>query len=329
MSTATIKRAPGRASRMNQSTRRPRQNKGVLNQIIAYVPLSAEQIHKLVTWLVGLVIVAALWFTASFLGLPAMVGAEVSDLAGRAGFAVAKIEVRGLERMDEMPVSDIAVKYVDRSMLSVDLDKLRAEVMTLGWVKEARVSRRLPDALVVEVVERQPVAVWQHDGQLDLIDASGAVLGGVDASSIPDLPLVVGPQANRQTVALAKLMDAAPALKPMLAGATWIGNRRWDLRFQSGEQLLLPEGEAEAAAALVNFARMDGVDRLLGRGVLRFDMRDPGRFVLRLPPGQSKSDAPSVTAPGADTVVTTGGDTAKAEGAEKAKSTSSTQETEG
>ena len=28
---------------------------------------------------------------------------------------------------------------------------------------------------------------------------------------------------------------------------------------------------------------MDGANRLLGRGILRFDMRDPERFVLRLP----------------------------------------------
>lgn len=323
MSTATIKRTTGRGGRVSQPSRRPRQSKGLMTQLLSYVPLSPELIHKLMTWFIGLIVAAMLWVAASFLGLPAMVGAEISDLAGRAGFAVAKIEVRGLERMDEMPVSDIAVKYVDRSMLSVDLDKLRAEVMTLGWVKEARVSRRLPDALVVEVVERQPVAVWQHDGQLKLIDASGAALGSVDPDSIPDLPLVVGPQANRKTEALAKLMDAAPALKPMLAGATWIGNRRWDLRFQSGEQLLLPEGEAEAAAALVNFARMDGVDRLLGRGVLRFDMRDPSRFVLRLPPGQSKTDAPAVTSAKTDTVVTTGGAEPKAPPAP------STQETEG
>ena len=82
----------------------------------------------------------------------------------------------------------------------------------------------------------------------------------------------------------------------MLAGATWVGNRRWDLQFQSGETLALPEGDSEAAAALVNFARMDGVDRLLGRGIVRFDMRDPARFVLRLPPGRSGGDAGAVPA---------------------------------
>jgi cell division protein FtsQ len=306
MSSATIKRGSGRGSRMDVggARRRKARRRGLLDRLLDHVPLSPAQISKLLTWAIMLIIIALVWLAARFFGLPAMVGAEISQLAGRAGFQVAKIEVLGLERMDEMPVSSIAVRYVDRSMLSVDLARLRADVMTLGWVQEARVSRRLPDTLVVDVVERQPAAVWQHDGRLSLVDAGGVELGGVDADNLPDLPLVVGPDANRQTHALSRLMDAAPALKPMLAGATWVGSRRWDLRFQSGEQLLLPEGEAEAAAALVNFARMDGVDRLLGRGVLRFDMRDPSRFVLRLPPGQGQGAAPTVSATNVKTVVT-------------------------
>ena len=136
--------------------------------------------------------------------------------------------------------------------------------------------------------EREPVAVWQNGGRLALIDVTGTVLQAVSPSSMPDLPLVVGPNANQQTAALGQLMEAAPALKPMLAGATWVGNRRWDLRFQSGETLSLPEGSKEAAGALVNFARMDGVNRLLGRGIVRFDMRDPDKFVLRLPADNAK-----------------------------------------
>lgn len=306
MSTATIRRGSGRGGRMNagEAGRRPRRRKGLVDRLLGYLPLTHDQIARILSWGIALVVIALLGVAARFLGLPAMIGAEISELAGRAGFQVAKIEVRGLDRMDEMPVSEIAVKYVDRSMLSVDLDRLRAEVMRLDWVGEARVSRRLPDTLVVDVVERRPVAVWQNGGRLSLIDAKGTELGAVDPEAIPDLPLVVGPEANHQTAALARLMDAAPALKPLLAGATWVGNRRWDLRFQSGEQLLLPEGEAEAAAALVNFARMDGVDRLLGRGVLRFDMRDRDRFVLRLPPGRGKGDAPTVTSAGTSTVVT-------------------------
>jgi cell division protein FtsQ len=83
-------------------------------------------------------------------------------------------------------------------------------------------------------------------------------------------------------------MDQVPTLKPQLASATWVGGRRWDLSFQSGETLALPEGEGDARSALIKFARLDKSSGLLGRGVVRFDLRIPGKMVVRLPraPGE-------------------------------------------
>ncbi|MBO9574795.1 MAG: cell division protein FtsQ/DivIB [Sphingobium sp.] len=298
MNTATIRRNNGRGTRggLGGRNKRPSQRKAWTAKLLEALPLDEHQLHRLITWALGLILLALLWLVALFFGIPAMLWSEASDLAGRAGMRVAKVEVHGTEHMEETPVYNQALTQVDHSMLSLDLEGVRAQIMKLGWVQDARISRRLPDTLVVNIVERRPVAVWQRNGEFSLVDASGVVLAGVNPSSMPGLPLVVGPDANRQTAALAKLMDAAPALKPMLAGATWIGNRRWDLQFQSGETLALPEGEAESAAALVNFARMDGVDRLLGRGFVRFDMRDPARFVARLAPGRSGGDVGAVPA---------------------------------
>ena len=39
-------------------------------------------------------------------------------------------------------------------------------------------------------------------------------------------------------------------LAPQLESATWVGRRRWDLQFQTGETIALPEGEAAARTAL-------------------------------------------------------------------------------
>ncbi|EQB13070.1 cell division protein FtsQ [Sphingobium lactosutens DS20] len=257
-----------------------------VDKLIEHLPVSEATLQRMASWAIVGIFGAILVAISIYLGLPDVARQQAADMAARAGFEVEKVEVRGVERMDELPVYNIALGQVDRSMLSLDLPHVRQQMLKLGWVKDARISRRLPDTLVVDIVERDPVAVWQHDGQLHLIDVSGVVLQSVSASAMPDLPLVVGPNANRQTAGLNKLMENAPALKPMLAGATWVGNRRWDLRFQSGETLSLPEGDTQSASALVNFARMDGVNRLLGRGIVRFDMRDPDRFVLRLPQGR-------------------------------------------
>jgi cell division protein FtsQ len=261
-----------------------------LDRAIEVLPVSEATVQRVASWAIVGVVGGVAVGAAIFMGLPGMAQAEAAKLASRAGFEVAKVEVRGVERMDELPVYNIALGQVDRSMLALDLTKVRGEMLKLGWVKDARISRRLPDTLVVDIVEREPVAVWQHDGQLHLIDVGGAVLQSVSTSAMPDLPLVVGPNANQQTAGLNRLMENAPALKPMLAGATWVGNRRWDLRFQSGETLSLPEGDKASAGALVNFARMDGVNRLLGRGIVKFDMRDPDRFVLRLPQERKTAD---------------------------------------
>jgi cell division protein FtsQ len=78
-------------------------------------------------------------------------------------------------------------------------------------------------------------------------------------------------------------MADVPTLKPQLASATWVGGRRWDLNFQSGETVALPEGEEEARTALVHFAKMDKSNGLLGRGMVRFDLRIPGKMIVRLP----------------------------------------------
>ena len=296
--TARLTGAGGPRGRNGSGRGKPGKRRSWFGRMLHALPVSEDTLQRMASWAIVGIVVAAVGGIAMLLGVPAMAGQKAAEVAANAGFEVQKVEVRGVERMDELPVYNIALGQVDRSMLSLDLPKVRDEMLKLGWVKDARISRRLPDTLVVDIVERDPVAVWQHDGQLHLIDVQGVVLQSVSTDAMPDLPLVVGPDANRQTAGLNKLMENAPALKPMLAGATWVGNRRWDLRFQSGETLSLPEGDRASATALVNFARMDGVNRLLGRGIVKFDMRDPDRFILRLPQNQV-SDKAEVSAPAA------------------------------
>lgn len=298
MSAATIKRGNASGRRPKARGKAPgRALKRVsrFDKVLALLPVSEATLQRMATWTMLALLGGAAYGTATFMGLPAMAQQEFAEVTARAGFEVAKVEVHGVERMDEMDVYQIALGEVDQSMATLDLAGLRTRLLTLGWVKDARVSRRLPDTLVVDIVERQPKAVWQHSGNLRLIDENGAVLESVSADAMPDLPLVIGPNANMQTHDLNTLLDSAPALKPMLAGATWVGNRRWDLRFQSGETLSLPQGSTESAAALVTFARMDGVNRLLGRGIVRFDMRDPDKFILRKADGKAATNAEATT----------------------------------
>lgn len=284
MSSTKIKRGkapPRRPARAPKKRRKVQQSR--LDAIINALPISPQRLQRVANWTVGIGLAGLVALVAQATGVTAKIHEEYAQAVGRAGFQVRKVEVVGADRIDRLKVYDIALAQKDRSMAAVDLEDVRHDLMQYGWIKDARVSRRLPDTLVVDIVERSPAAIWQHNNRLSLIDEKGVVLEPVTVATMPDLPLVIGPKANQRAQDLDRLLSEASSLKELLAGATWVGNRRWDLRFRSGETLSLPEGEPEAKAALAKFAHMDGANRLLGRGILRFDMRDPSRFVLRLP----------------------------------------------
>ena len=301
-SAATIRRPPAKVRA--QAKRKPARKKqpSLIVRMLAGIPISAAMWQRIATVAILGTGAGGLLLIAVLLGVPAYLGSQMADAIGRAGFAVKRVEITGIDRMERLSVYAVALDQNTRAMPLVDLDQVRDQLMQYGWIKDARVSRRLPDTLVIDIVERKPAAVWQHGGQLSLIDDGGIVLEPVALNAMPDLPLVIGPDANVQATALTDLMAKAPRLKPMLAGATWVGGRRWDLKFQSGETLALPEGDRDASRALIKFTEMDTADRLLGRGFVRFDMRDPAKMFVRV--GNNK---PSIDDPHEDGSTEAGG----------------------
>jgi len=248
-------------------------------RLLARVPVSPETMGRIVGGAVLAAAGTALAAAALWAGVPGLVGTALAEGAGRAGLRVEKIAITGLSRMDRMSVYAVALEQQSRSLAMVDLAAVRARLLRYGWIADAEVSRRFPDTLLVHVTERVPAAVWQDGGQLTLIDEKGVLLEPVDPSAIPDLPLVIGPGADRQEGSYTALLAAAPQLKRRVLSAAWVGNRRWDLTFRTGEVLALPEDGADDA--LARFAKLEKNGPLLGRGWRRFDMRDPARLVAR------------------------------------------------
>lgn len=257
---------------------------GMIDRILRKLPVSEKGLQKSVTvLLVGGVAIAGV-AVAEASGVFVYAGSRVADIASDNGYRVRHLVVDGMNNIEATEVYSIIADQKDRSMPRVDVDAVRGDLMELSWVADARVMRRLPDTLVVEIEERVPTAIWRDGQKHALIDSSGHILEMVEAGYRPDLPRLTGPQANRMAEQLARLLDVAPALKDQVAGAEWVGNRRWNLGFHTGEQLQLPEGEAAAEDALLKFARFDGVNRLLGRDLINFDMRDPRNLYVRKEP---------------------------------------------
>jgi cell division protein FtsQ len=279
MSATRVRRGSGGRPAARKSSGRV----AVPRKIASKLPMEQAQANRLARWMFGLFVAAIAIVAAIALGLPAKIGTAAGEAVGEAGFRVRSVEVQGTRRMNPAPVYRIALDQKAAALPLVDVADIRQRLLGFGWVKDARVTRRYPDTLVVDIVERKPAALWQDEHRLNLVDAEGVVLDRVPVSQMPDLPLLIGRGANAHATELNALLAPLPAMRAQLVSASWIGQRRWDLALQTGETISLPEGQESAKMALAKFAKVDKSTGLLGRGIVRFDLRIPGKMTVQLP----------------------------------------------
>ena len=288
MSAAHVRRGGGNRPKPRKSAKVT-----VPKKISKRLPVDQARANRIAGLVFGAFMLAIALVVLIALDIPAKAERAAGAAVGHAGFTVSGYQIVGINHMNRSAVDEVVTDELHRAadeagtdkapQALVDADAIRERLLKFGWVKDARIMRRLPDTLVIDIVERKPAALWQNQGQLALIDSEGVVLDRVPVDKMPDLPLLIGPGANAQEKELSGLMADVPNLKPQVASATWVGGRRWDLNFQSGETVALPEGYDAARTALDKFARADKQSGLLGRGLVRFDLRVPGKMIVRLP----------------------------------------------
>lgn len=227
----------------------------------------------------ALVLVAFLW-AGGYLGqLGRSLNAVMEHAAIGAGLSVERVSLRGEREIDPDEVRAAVSSALGRSIFHVDIEAVRADVEALGWVERAAVTRLMPNAIHVSIIERRPIAVWQMAGALHLIDASGARIQPVALSDRPDLPLVVGEGADREAAAFLGDLEDFGEIRARLAAATRSGDRRWTVRLRSGAAIKLPEGQIRSALSIVS--ELHERDGVLDAPLEYIDLRDPSRAVLR------------------------------------------------
>jgi cell division protein FtsQ len=173
-------------------------------------------------------------------------------------------------------------------ILGFSLDAARRNVEKLSWVEQATIERRLPDTVVVQLVERRPFAIWQNQGKFVLIDRDGQTVTNEDVGQFRQLPLVVGPGAPGAATPLIDALMQHPGLLARVVAAVRVGERRWNLQLRGGMNVMLPEGREAVAIERLVVLQQDHA--LLDRPLEVVDMRLPDRLVLR-PRAEPTADA--------------------------------------
>jgi cell division protein FtsQ len=203
----------------------------------------------------------------------------VVSATAAAGFRLDDVRLDGASPQSSADILRAANFKKGAPLFALDLDSARRRVEQVGWVKSARVVRLYPDGVVIDVVERRLLAVWEVGGRIGVIDAAGVVAPEADPARFARLPLVVGDGANLAAAHILPLVQARPRLMAHLDALVRVDDRRWDLRLKDGGVVQLPATDEDAA--LMRLDQLDQASRVLDLGFSRIDLRDPQMVQVR------------------------------------------------
>jgi cell division protein FtsQ len=206
---------------------------------------------------------------------------QPADIAAKMlGFSIKAVTISGERELKEPDLLAIAGIGPRNSLLFLDVAKIRERLQQLPLVKEASVTKLYPDRLLIEIEERQPFALWQCDGAVQIVAADGVPIAAMRDQRFIHLPLVVGAGANEKLPQYLALLETAGDLRERIVAGVLVAKRRWTLKTANGIEILLPETEPEAA--LAKLVELQRTSHILDRDLISLDLRQPSRLVARL-----------------------------------------------
>src|SRR5205807_351871 len=109
-------------------------------------------------------------------------GWGVYDSASSDRFQVRSVRVQGNVLLSRAEVENVAA-VSGVNVFWVDRGQVAARVRALPLVQRVEISARLPDAVDISIVERQPAAFWVSGDWSYLVDREGVILKAVDVDT--------------------------------------------------------------------------------------------------------------------------------------------------
>ncbi len=106
-------------------------------------------------------------------------------------FQVSGVDVKGVRQLSEADLKDIAGTFTGQNILRVDIDAAARRAKANPWIKDIRISRRLPNRISMTVVERVPEAILETGTGLYLMDNESVVIGRLEKDGARAWPLPV------------------------------------------------------------------------------------------------------------------------------------------
>ena len=169
---------------------------------------------------------------------------QMDRLLCYSGLEIKTIEITGVKESD-ITTNDVQSSLYN-NILFINKQKLKRVLKENVWIENLTIGQILPNSLIITVEEKEPMVTMANN----ILDKYGQIITSDSQQKYNHLVAIQGLNAEQHIVALFEDIDIIyPQLKDILTEATYIGNRRWNLRTDTNQIITLPEENVQKALA--------------------------------------------------------------------------------
>jgi len=203
---------------------------------------------------------------------------KICEFFGDYGYSLENVIITGQNNVSNAEIIKSLNADVGTPIFSINLDDSLNELTKNGWIKSAIVQRKLPDTIIVDLLEREPIALWQVNKELFVIDKEGEVIKATSPEKFKGFIYLVGEDANVYAAQLIDLLAKKPELASKVIYAVRYGQRRWDLNLQENINVKLPQENLEPAYDYL--IKLFDTGKLFGNSLKTIDLRDKKKYYI-------------------------------------------------
>lgn len=194
-------------------------------------------------------------------------------------FPIKNVKIFGVQHLDHQEVQALVAPSVKNGFFAVDIERIKESVLQLPWVAQVVVRRTWPDAVIVAITEKTPVALWNDSS---LLSSAGELFTPAAATYPTDLPKFAGPAGEQLLMAqyYVKMNAMLVPLNFKIARLELTPAMTWSITLDNGMKLNV--GHKDVLTRLDHFVKV--YSKIVGDRVAEveyIDLRYPNGMAVR------------------------------------------------
>lgn len=215
---------------------------------------------------------------------------SLSDYFAKYGMRLQHVSLEGHDICDIDAIIQNFGANIGDPILLVNLEELRAKLMAVDCIEDAVIARQFPSYINIKLKERDPFAIWQYHGNIDIIDKNGVGIRTIDVTNkkYHEFPIIVGDEeATKKSAEFLNMLKSQDGLYKNIDAIIYVGERRWDIRMKNGVVVKMPEESPSKAWEILSKLQKSN-PAMLDSEIKIIDLRVKDKLYLE------RSDSPKI-----------------------------------